>query len=64
VQSSHQKVEAADKAGVSAEEVRKNLEECNGEPAKAMIKQMSRPVPSPPFLGLTALQTIPDSTHI
>jgi hypothetical protein len=49
---------------VSEEEAREAPEECNGEPAEAMIKLMSRPVPSPPFLGLTALQTIPCSTHI
>jgi NACalpha-BTF3-like transcription factor len=35
-------VEVAAKAGVSAEEVRKDLEECNGEPAEAIIKLMSR----------------------
>ncbi len=32
----------AEKAGVSEEEARKALEECNGEPAEAIIKLMSR----------------------
>ena len=32
----------AEKAGVSEEEARKALEECNGEPAEAIIKLMNR----------------------
>jgi len=32
----------AEKAGVSEEEARKALEECNGEPAEAIIKLMSK----------------------
>ncbi len=32
----------AEKAGVSAEEARKALEECGGEPAEAIIRLMSR----------------------
>jgi len=42
VQSSHRKAEVVAKAGASAEEARKALEECNGEPAEAIIKLMSK----------------------